>query len=452
MKRLKKTHKVLLVGRTNVGKSTLFNRILGKLSSIVFDQDGVTRDYIEEEVSWNDRPFTLVDTGGLSYKKTLKQNRQSKESKIQAHIQDNVLNLITKAHVLLFVCDGKNGLTLEDQRIAKIFHKTKRPVILLINKADNKNALAENKYDFNKLGFEDIIQVSAVHATGINDMLNLVVEKLEQYPPQFEEDTTSSHSIAIVGRPNVGKSSLMNLLTKRQRSIVSDVAGTTREAISEKVFFANDLLQITDTAGIRKKSRVDEPLESLMVKSSLSSMRLADVIILVIDVTEAKIADQELKLLFYAVEQHKPLIILYNKVDLLEDDQYTQDQFLQSMDKYNFILKKFPPIAISCLTQKNIHKIFDQVQKVLDRCKQEIDSIELDDKIKNAFMRKPLYHKRNLLKLLKIKKNPSAIPSFTLYVNFPQWFGPSQLGFIENTLRKTYDFEGCPIRFTTQKV
>lgn len=449
MKRLKKTHKVLLVGRTNVGKSTLFNRILGKLTSIVFDQEGVTRDYIEEEVSWKDRPFTLVDTGGLSFKKVKKQN---KETRIQSYIQENVIDLVAKGHVLFFVCDGKNGLTLEDQRIAKILHKTKRPVILLVNKADNSNALAENMHEFNKLGFDTIIPVSAIHATGINEALNAAVETLEQYPPQIEEDTNSSYNIAIVGRPNVGKSSLMNLLTKRQRSIVSDIAGTTREAISEKVFFADDLLQITDTAGIRKKSRVDEPLESLMVKSSLSSIRTADVIILVIDVTEGKIADQELKLLFYAVEQHKPLIILYNKVDLVENDSYTLDQFLQSMDKYNFILKKFPPIAVSCLTQKNVHKIFGQIQKVLDRCKQDIDSVTLDETIKNALARKPLYHKRVLLKLLKIKQNPSEVPSFTLYVNFPEWFGPTQLGFIENTLRKNYDFQGCPIRFTTQKV
>lgn len=435
--------KVLLVGRTNVGKSTLFNRITAKKSSIVLEREGVTRDYVEELVTWNEKTFKLVDTGGLSFRR--------KASEIEGKIQEKVLTLLKSAEILLFVCDGKSGITQDDLHIAKTLHKSKRPVFLLLNKADNKNAFEENKYEFVRLGFENIIHVSAIHAIGIGTLLEQISDNVSS-PVQTDEVEDPKTKIIILGKPNVGKSSLMNLLTHQERSIVSPVAGTTREAISENVYFCNELIKVTDTAGVRRKCKVSDELETLMVKSSLQSIKDADIVLLMIDVSAGKISDQELKLLFYALENKKPTIVIYNKVDLLENDEYARAMLEQSMEEYDFILKKTIQVAISCVTKKNICKILGQVQKILERCKQPFDTGEINDLLKQELFRKQLFHKRQLLKVMHIKQiKESRIPTFSLRVNYPEWFGPTQLGFIENTLRKNYDLKGCPVQLVVQQ-
>ncbi len=432
---------VLLVGRTNVGKSTLFNRLADKTQSIVLELDGVTRDYVEETVSWNKKTFNLIDTGGLSFKK----NRHDIEKKVQ----EKVLTLLNKTHLILFVCDAKSGLVQEDVHIAKTLHKSKKPVFVLLNKADNKVS-EENRHEFYSLGFDKIIPVSGIHGMGMVELLENVTTSL----PDIAEKTIEkpSQNIVIIGKPNVGKSSLMNLLIHQERSIVSDVAGTTREAISEKVWHSQDLLQITDTAGVRRKCRINENLETLMVKSSLQSIKAADIVLVMIDASAGKISDQELKLLFHAYESKKPLLVLFNKTDLLKDNDYHKDLLLESIEEYDFILKKVPQIAISCVSKKNVHKILEQVQKVIERCQQPFNSTRVDEAVKCELAKKQLYHKRQKLKLFKIRNIQGIIPTFVLHVNYPQWFGPTQLGFIENILRRHYDLKGCPVEFFIRSV
>jgi GTP-binding protein len=432
--------KVLLVGRTNVGKSTLFNRLAQEKKSIVFEREGVTRDYIQELITWNDKTFDLIDTGGLVFKKSADQ--------IQQKVQEKVLLLLEQAAIILFVCDAKNGLTQEDKIIARALHKTKKPVTVLLNKADNQVLFDENFSDFQSLGFQEMIATSGIHGIGIGTVLNLIVDRIPE--PTEGAPETPRYNIVIIGKPNTGKSSLMNLLINHERSIVSDIAGTTRESIKENIYFCSDLIQVVDTAGVRKKSSVNDDLEILMVKSSMESIRMADIVLVMIDASQGKISDQELKLLFYAYEQKKIVIVLFNKTDLLTD--YSRLMLDQSIQEYEFVLRKLPQLWISCLTKKNIEKILGEIRRVWNRCQQEINSTEVNEVVQEALLTKPLYHSGFQLKLFKIRTIKGPVPTFVLHVNHPSWWGDSQLGCIENILRKTYDFRGCPIQFSIRKV
>lgn len=440
LKHVNKLPTVVVVGRTNVGKSTLFNRLVGDKKSITLDEEGVTRDYIEEPVSWDNKNFLAIDTGGLSFKRGL--------SGIDKLVQEKGLSIIEKAGIILFVCDVKTGITQEDLHIARKLRQTKKPVILLLNKSDNRNAMNDYQDEFFKLGFKDMIFISAIHGTGMSTLLEKIVDNL---PEHTEEIERPSYKIVIIGKPNVGKSSLMNLLIRQERSIVSDMAGTTREAITENIFYLSDLIQVTDTAGLRKKSSIDETLETLMAKSSLHSVREASIVILMVDASQGAISDQELKLLFYAYDMKKPLIVLFNKTDLLDD--YTRSQLEDDLDRYEFILKKLPVLNISCLTKKNVARILHEVKSLVERCSTKINSSELNEIVKGELERKPLYHNRTLLRLFKIRTVTDAeIPTFVMHVNHPTWFGPTQLGFIENIIRKNYDIRGCPIQFSVREV
>jgi GTP-binding protein len=440
MKKVKKYPNVVIVGRTNVGKSTLFNRIAQQTRSIVLEKEGITRDYLEETIFWENKPFNIIDTGGISLKK--------QEDSILEKVRQNVLNVVEKSALILFVCDGKNGLTQEDMHLAKILHKTKKPLVLIINKADNKKAIEEHMHDFYALGIKDILCISAIHGQGVLDLL----EKIHEIIPQSTEDQVvekPSYKVVIIGKPNVGKSSLMNILVKQERSIVSELAGTTREAISENLYFLENLVQITDTAGVRKKRKIKETVETLMVKSSLHAIREADIIILIVNAAEHHLSDQELKLLFYTVENKKSIIIACNKTDLITEDQR---KFLEhNLKEYDFILKKIPIIWISCKTKKNVDKVFREISKIQTRLAQTFDSLEVDELLKGYFVQKPMFHKTQPLLLKSVSVLEGKIPTFVLKVNFPQWFGNTQLGFIENVLRKHYNLKGCPIKFIIKK-
>jgi len=306
MSKITKYPKVIIAGRTNVGKSTLFNRFSKGTRAIVLHEEGVTRDYVSEIISWDNKKFELVDTGGISLKK-----KRNATDPILEQVRVKVLEMLSKAAIILFVCDAKNGLVQEDLQIAKVLHKTNKPVLLLLNKADNQAAYESNYPEFYKLGFKDILPISATHGTGMVDLLEKITEHVNA---QAEEvvDEKPEYKVTILGKPNVGKSSLMNILARKDRSIVTEVAGTTREAISETIYSSQDLVKITDTAGVRRKSRVAQDLESLMVKSSLEAVRTSDIVMIMIDASTTKLTDQELKLLFYAYEQKKSILILLN--------------------------------------------------------------------------------------------------------------------------------------------
>lgn len=432
--------KVLIVGRTNVGKSTLFNCLATKTKSIVLQEEGITRDYIHEIIQSAGKKFYIIDTGGVCLQKT--------KDSILEKVREKVFNLFEKASLILFVCDGKNGLTIEDKQIAKILHKTKKPVLLLINKSDNIKAVEENFPDFYSLGFKDIIPISATHKKGITELLEKITSVIPE-PKTEQQAINPSCKITILGKPNVGKSSLMNLLVNQERSIVHEQAGTTRESVSENFFISQDIIQITDTPGIRRKSKIEKKIEELMVKSTLSSVRQSDIIILMIDSSEQKLSDQELKLLFYSYEQNKSIILVFNKTDLLSE--YERKSFEYYLKQYDFIIKKLPIIWISCKNKKNIEKIYKEIEKIWKRCTQEFDSIQITELVKNKLLEKPLYHKTNILNLFKVINIKNKIPTFLLIVNQPSWFESSQLGFIENILRKNFDLKGCPIKFELKK-
>lgn len=432
--------KVLLVGRTNVGKSTLFNRLAQQKISIVFEYEGVTRDYVQELINWEDKSFLLIDTGGLTFERH--------PDEIGKQVQESVLTLLLQADLILFVVDSKHGLVEKDLRIANVLRKTKKPLFLVMNKADNQHALENNLPDFYKLGLQPMIPVSGIHGTGIADLLHAVAQAVPE--PQATTAPTPSYKVVIIGRPNVGKSSLMNLLIQYERSIVANIAGTTREAISAMTYHCNDLIQVTDTAGVRRSRNISDELEHLMVKSSLQAIKEADIVLIMIDASEGKIADQELKLLFHAYEHRKMVIAVFNKIDLLDD--YKRATLEQSTQEYQFILKKIPQIWISCLTHKNVGRIFDEVQHVWRRCGQTFDDVQLDSIVKKDLEKIHLYHTKQQLKVDKITSIKNArTPAFALEVNYPEWFGPTELGCIENIIRNHYDLLGCPISFTVKE-
>jgi len=431
--------RVALIGRTNVGKSTLFNRLAKRTESLVADQSGVTRDYISEVLSAHGKNFELIDTGGFAPAGT------------EDPLYNDILAVSTKecqeADLVIFVCDGKNGLTLEDKTVAKQLHKLNKKVLLVLNKADNVQIFKMHEADFYALGFGEYIAVSAVHGTGISELLLAITKSLPETTAMLP--AAPECKIALLGKPNVGKSSLMNALLNTKRSIVSDIAGTTREAISERITFYGQDLLLTDTAGIRRKRKVTDDLETLMVKSSLAAVRTADIIILLVDGNEGRLSDQELKLMFYAFEEHKAMILVYNKSDLMTPEKTGLLNYETS--EYDYFLKNIPKIHISCLTGKNVNVVLREVEKIRTRLTQPINSAELTVELHEYFRNKPLFHKGIKLQVFSIQKRKEKGMSFDICVNEPKWFGQSQLQCIENFLRRKYDLLGCPIHFVITK-
>jgi GTP-binding protein len=436
---MSKLPKVVIVGRANVGKSTLFNRLSVNVKSLTLDFAGVTRDFLSDVITWKGIAFELVDSGGISFKKS--------QDSLTEKVRMVALSLVEKADLIVFVCDGKVGLLPEDRDINNFLRKHDKDVILAINKIDSHEA-QEKSYEFEKLGYDVVVELSAQHGTGSGDLLDEIVKKVATKESNFEEEAPA-FSIALIGKPNVGKSSLMNFLLEEERSIVDAHAGTTREAISERLRFYKETIQITDTPGIRRKRGVTELLETLMVKSSFRAVDKADIILLMIEGTEGHLSDQELKLAFYAFEHQKSLALLVNKEDLVTDQQ--RADFAYDCEKYKHLLKKIPVLTISCKTKKNCGKILPLVQKIWERANQSFSNQELTELFKNALEKTPLYVSSHRLLVRKVKQIRKAPLTFLLLVNEPKWFGDSQLAFFENAMRGQYDLVGVPLTFIPRK-
>ena len=432
--------RVAIVGRMNVGKSTLFNCLSTNIKSLTLNLEGVTRDYIKDVVSWQGVDFELVDTGGISFKKL--------DNEIDEAVRKIALNAVEESDIVLFVCDGTVGVLPQDQEIGKFLRKHNKNVVLVINKTDSKRT-EENISEFHKLGFEKTIFVSAQHARGIGDLLELIVIELNKIPKKYIKEEEPQFKVVLLGKPNVGKSSLLNLLLKKERSIVADIPGTTREAIQETVKFYKENIQLIDTAGLRKKRSVKEDIEELMVKSTFHAVKHADIVLLLTDVSEGRLSDQELKLAFYVFEQGKALIMLFNKQDLLDEE--IKERFEFESSRYDFFLKRLETLNISCKTEKNIGKILPLVDKVWHRYSQQLNDIELTELFKSALIKSPLYRNENQLLIKRAKQVKTAPITLVLYVNLPQFFEDSQLAFFENIMRSKYDLKSVPVQFMIRK-
>lgn len=423
---------IAIVGRPNVGKSTLFNRIVGKKVSIVEDFEGVTRDRLYCDGEWCGCHFTLIDTGGLEIKS---------EDKMWRHIREQARIAVEIADAIIFVVDGKAGMTANDNEVAEFLRTSNKPVTIAVNKLDNNEQ--ENIFDFYSLGIGDVVGVSAEQSKGIGDLLDIVTENLPKSDEEGEEDVIN---IAIVGKPNAGKSSLTNKLLGYERVIVSDVAGTTRDAIDTAFEWEGRKYNIIDTAGIRKKSAVDEGIEQYSVMRSLGAIRRADVALIVIDSSEG-MSEQDVKICGYVHDQGKPSVIVMNKWDAVEKDTFTINTFNKKLQSDLKFMDYFSPVYISALTGQRVDKVLAMATEAYEESKRRVPTGVLNDIITDAVIAvEPPSHNGKRLKVYYVTQGGIQPPTFVFFVNDAKLMHFSYERYLENTLRKTFTFKGTPIR------
>ena len=423
---------IAIVGRPNVGKSTLFNRIAGGQIAIVEDTPGVTRDRIYADCEWCGRAFTLIDTGGLELKS---------EDEMWMHIRAQVEIAVEASDAIIYVVDGKTGLTLDDEAIAAYLRKAKVPVILAVNKIDN-NELHE-AYGFYSLGFGEPYAVSAAQGKGIGELLDAVTDAVPAVAPEEDEDVIK---IAIVGKPNAGKSSIVNRLLGYERVIVSDVAGTTRDAIDTPITVGGDNYVLIDTAGIRRKKSVGDGLERYSVLRSLLAVRRADVAVIVLDSAEG-VTEQDVKIAGYVDAQGKPSVVVMNKWDLVAKYTHTIEKYEKKLHEDLKFMDYFKSVYVSAMTGKRADAILPACRKVLANSRRRIATGLLNEVLADATrISEPPSKLGRRLKLLYITEASVAPPTFVLKVNDPDLMHFSYKRYLENALRRSFDFSGTPIR------
>lgn len=422
---------IAIVGRPNVGKSTFFNKVVGKKISITEDKPGVTRDRLYADSDWRGKTFTMVDTGGIEMRS---EDVMWREIKKQAEVA------VETAQVILFFVDGKEGITSSDYDVADMLRRSKKPVILVVNKIDE---YSEDKlFEFYALGLGDPFAVSAEHSTGIGDVLDEAVSWFEK--GENEED--DSIKIAVVGKPNAGKSSLVNRLLGFERSIVTDIAGTTRDAIDTRLSYGGKNYTIIDTAGIRKKSRVEDSVEYYSQLRAYDAVRRADVCLLVVDSSEG-LTEQDTKIIGYVHEQGKPSVIVMNKWDLIEKDTNTINKFQAKLAEDLKFMDYFKSVYISAKTGQRAEKLFALIDEVYDHAHYRVSTGTLNDLIADTVRANepPSYNGRRL-KVYYSSQVSVAPPTFILKVNSTDLMHFSYERFLENVIRKNFDFSGTPIK------
>lgn len=431
---------VAIVGRPNVGKSTLFNKLIGDRVAIVDDQPGVTRDRLYRETEWAGHEFVLVDTGGLEPR-----NNDFMMSKIkqQAEVAMN------EADVILFVVDGKNGLNPLDEEIAYLLRKKNKPVILCVNKIDNFQAQQDDIYDFWGLGFEHLIPISGEHKVNLGDMLDLVVDTISKTVEEYEEE--EGLKLAIIGRPNAGKSSLVNRLSGSERTIVSNIAGTTRDAIDTVIEFENNKYVLIDTAGIRRKSKVEESLEYYSVLRAIKTIKRADVCIWMIDGTEG-LTEQDKRIAGIAYEEKKPIIIVINKWDTIPDKKNDTMKKMRAELYAELPFLSYAPIEfVSALTGQRTTNLLIHATQIFEEYNKRISTGLLNTVINEAIiMNNPPTRKGRVVKINYATQTAVAPPRFVLFCNYPDLVHFSYGRYIENKLREAFGFEGSPIEVSFQ--
>ncbi|KUO50479.1 MAG: ribosome-associated GTPase EngA [Desulfitibacter sp. BRH_c19] len=430
---------IAIVGRPNVGKSTLFNRITGGRVAIVDDMPGVTRDRMYRNGTWLSNHFTLIDTGGLEFEDEI--NTISKKVKLQ------VETAVDEADLIIFVVDGKIGLSPDDLTIATLLRKSGKPIILVVNKVDDFSNFQD--YDFYKLGLGEPIGISAEHGKNIGDLLDQTMAALPHLSEEeFDEDIVK---VAVIGKPNVGKSSLINKILGEDRVIVSNVPGTTRDAIDTYFEHEDQKFILIDTAGMRKKGKIHNPTERYSVIRSLRAIDRSDVALILIDSVEG-VTEQDKKVAGYVHEAGKSSILVVNKWDLIEKDTKTMHEFDQKIRAELGFMQYAPTAYISALTGQRVMKLFELIRFVSEQANYRIPTPILNDFIRDivAFTPPPT-DKGNRLKILYVTQISVKPPSFRLFVNDPELFHFSYKRYVENQLRKTFGFEGNPIRLDISK-
>lgn len=425
---------VAIVGRPNVGKSTLFNRLAGKRISIVQDTPGVTRDRVYAEAEWLNYSFTMIDTGGIEPERDdiiVKQMRR------QANIA------IETADVIVFIVDGKEGLTPADNEVATMLRKSKKPVVLVVNKVDSLKE-EDNAWEFYNLGIGDPVTISASQGLGLGDMLDKVVENIDK--SLYEEEEDEYIRIAMIGKPNVGKSSLINKLLGEERVIVSDVPGTTRDAIDSYLETENGKFILIDTAGLRRKSKVKEEIERYSVVRTYAAIERADVCILMIDATEG-ITEQDEKIIGYAHEMRKAIMVIVNKWDLVEKDDKTLDKFKKDLQQNLKFLSYAEYLFISALTGQRVGKVLDVAKYCYDNYNKRISTGILNDVISKAvLMKEPPVVSLKRMKIYYVTQVATRPPKFVFFVNDESTRQFSYERYLENQLRNSFDFKGTGIQ------
>lgn len=429
---------VAIVGRPNVGKSTMVNRLAENNEAIVHEMRGVTRDRSYHEADWNGRSFTLIDTGGIE---------MGSDDAFQSSITSQALAATEEADVIVFLVDGKTGINADDEEVARILRRSKKPVLLAVNKLDSVKQEGE-LWEFYQLGLGDPRPVSALHGTGTGDLLDEIVSLFPE--DKTEEDVLDSINVAIIGRPNAGKSSLTNKLTNNERSIVSDVAGTTRDAIDTVVEHEGAYYTIVDTAGLRKKSVVHEDVEYYGFVRAMRAIDRAQVVLLVIDATLG-LTDQDQRVAGMAAERGCAMVVLLNKWDLVEGPEAKAEIRERIEDRLTFV-GYAPVIAISALSGKNVHRIWNAIDTAYQNYSSVISTSRLNVWLQDIREFGHTISKgKRILKLKYVTQTGTEPPFFTFFCNHPDLVEPSFERYLENRLRSAFGFEGTPIRMKFKK-
>ena len=431
---------VAVVGRPNVGKSTFVNRIAQADEAIVHEMRGVTRDRSYHIADWNGVPFKLIDTGGIE---------MGDDDAFQSSIRTQAFAGVNEADVIVFIVDGRTGINADDEEVARVLRKTSKPVYLVVNKMDNPDTM-DQVWEFYQLGLGDPWSVSSLHGNGTSDLLDAVVEDLKKVETADDEEEDGGINIAIIGRPNAGKSSLTNRLTSDDRSIVSNIAGTTRDAIDTVIEHDGQRYTIVDTAGLRQKSKIDEDVEYYGFVRAMRAIDRADVALLVID-GSIGLTDQDQRVAGFAAERGCAMIIVLNKWDLVEGPEAKAEVRERIEDRMTFV--GYAPVVATCaLTGKKVDRIWDAVDKAYAGFSQTISTNKLNSWLSSIRETgHTVSQGKAVLRMKYVTQTGTCPPHFTVFVNRPDLVTDNSERFLENRLRKTFDLEGTPIRLKFKK-
>lgn len=426
---------IAVVGRPNVGKSTFFNKICGRKASIVDDTPGVTRDRVSAETEWNGRKLLVFDTGGIE---------PVTDSMLLRSMKEQAETAIDIADVIVFMCELQAGVTANDKDISKVLKKSRKPVIVAVNKVDTVGNIPPEFYEFYELGFEDVIPVSSLHGSGTGDILDKVIDYLPE--DTNDEEETDRIRVAVIGKPNAGKSSIINRILGENRMIVSDVPGTTRDAVDSEVDNEKGSYLFVDTAGIRRNAKIDDKIERYSVLRAKAAVERADVCVLMVDANEGVTAQDE-RIAGISHEAGKPTVIVINKWDLVDKDNSTVNKFTKDVYIALSYMTYAPLIFVSAKTGQRVDKLFDIINNVYAQSNKRVTTGMLNDVLNDATNRtQPPTDKGRRLKIYYMTQTGTQPPTFVIFCNDAELFHFSYQRYIENCIRKAFGFEGTPIK------